>query len=332
MQKRFQERQLDLANRALELARRHPKDPVAIDALAWVVQHGRPPLVGQALDILGRDDIESDRLREALRWARYTVGSDTLAAERFLREVMARNPHRTMQGWACFYLAGKLESLAGLVRYLDGHPKERKRLEELYGAEVLDRLSAQGADTMSKESERLFERTVEQYAAFETPLPNTTLGDVARGRLFSMRNLAVGKTVPEIEGADVDGTRFKLSDYRSKVVLLTFSGNWCGPCQGMYPQERRLVERFQGKPFAMLSVDTDEDKATLRKSIEAKEITWRCWWDGGIDGPITKTWGIEGFPTIFLIDHRGVIRNKNSIAEDLDEAVERLVKEAEAKP
>ncbi len=38
--------------------------------------------------------------------------------------------------------------------------------------------------------------------------------------------IEVGKTAPEIEGEDLDGKRFKLSDYRGKVVLLDFWGNW----------------------------------------------------------------------------------------------------------
>ena len=36
----------------------------------------------------------------------------------------------------------------------------------------------------------------------------------------------VGKAAPEIDGEDVDGQRFKLSDYRGKVVLLNFWGHW----------------------------------------------------------------------------------------------------------
>jgi len=36
----------------------------------------------------------------------------------------------------------------------------------------------------------------------------------------------LGKEAPEIEGEDIDGKRFKLSDYRGKVVVLDFWGNW----------------------------------------------------------------------------------------------------------
>jgi len=41
-----------------------------------------------------------------------------------------------------------------------------------------------------------------------------------------IKNLAVGKVAPDIEGPDIDGENFKLSDYRGKVVLLDFWGDW----------------------------------------------------------------------------------------------------------
>ena len=38
--------------------------------------------------------------------------------------------------------------------------------------------------------------------------------------------LEVGNLAPEIEGEDVDGKKFKLTDYRGKVVLLDFWATW----------------------------------------------------------------------------------------------------------
>ncbi len=38
--------------------------------------------------------------------------------------------------------------------------------------------------------------------------------------------LEVGNSAPEIEGADIGGNNFKLSDYHGKVVMLDFWGNW----------------------------------------------------------------------------------------------------------
>jgi hypothetical protein len=95
----------------------------------------------------------------------------------------------------------------------------------------------------------------------------------------------------------------------------------------MYPQERKLVADLKDKPFALVSVDTDKDIATLRKAITTGEVTWRNWWDGGTDGPITTRWGVVSFPSIFVLDSGGVIRFKDLRGDDLDRAIGALLKE-----
>ena len=49
---------------------------------------------------------------------------------------------------------------------------------------------------------------------------------VAQAKKHSPEDLAIGKLAPEISGVDVDGRKFKLSDYRGKVVVLDFWGDW----------------------------------------------------------------------------------------------------------
>jgi hypothetical protein len=98
----------------------------------------------------------------------------------------------------------------------------------------------------------------------------------------------------------------------------------------MYPHERELVERLKDSPFALLSVNTDADRKTLRKSIESGEITWRCWWDGGIEGPITTRWSPENFPTVYVLDPGGVIRYQDVRDEELDNTVDMLIRESKA--
>ena len=38
--------------------------------------------------------------------------------------------------------------------------------------------------------------------------------------------LSIGKVAPEIEAEDIDGVKFKLSDYRGKGVVLAVWGEW----------------------------------------------------------------------------------------------------------
>jgi len=97
----------------------------------------------------------------------------------------------------------------------------------------------------------------------------------------------------------------------------------------MYPHERSLVKRLEGKPFALLGVNSDP-KDRLRSVMKKENITWRSWWDGGdTSGPIATRWNVHGWPTIYVLDHKGVIRYKNVREERMDQAVDALLKELE---
>jgi hypothetical protein len=87
---------------------------------------------------------------------------------------------------------------------------------------------------------------------------------------------------------------------------------------------------MKGKPFALVSVNTDPSVETLAKSISSGAITWRCWCDGGTTGPITTRWGISLFPAVFVLDKAGVIRFKDLRGDELDKAVDLLLAEAGA--
>ena len=95
----------------------------------------------------------------------------------------------------------------------------------------------------------------------------------------------------------------------------------------MYPHERSLVSRLADEPFALVGVNSDPAD-TYREAIEREEITWPSFWDGGsTSGPISTKWGVYGWPTIFILDHEGVIRGKNKREEALDEIVDELLAE-----
>jgi hypothetical protein len=101
----------------------------------------------------------------------------------------------------------------------------------------------------------------------------------------------------------------------------------------MVPHERSLVKRLEGKPFTLLGVNADESKEKMKKSEERNQITWRSWFDGrgadGSGGPIAKEWHIKAFPSIYVLDAKGVIRYKGVRGKDMDNAVDTLLKEME---
>ena len=94
----------------------------------------------------------------------------------------------------------------------------------------------------------------------------------------------------------------------------------------MYPHERSLVKRLNGKPFALLGVNSDRDREKIRETVKEKGLTWRSFWNGGsTSGPISTRWNVRGWPTIYVLDQDGVIRFKNVRGEAMDEAVDALL-------
>jgi hypothetical protein len=90
----------------------------------------------------------------------------------------------------------------------------RDRYEKAYEAKAKD------ADELYKKAVAYFAEGAKKYAS------NAAMAGQLRDGLYLLEKLSIGKTAPEIEGEDIDGKQFKLSDYRGKVVVLDFWGNW----------------------------------------------------------------------------------------------------------
>lgn len=219
------------ARRALDLARKNPNDPVAVDSLSWIITGGLGWLgagaeIETALDLLRKDYVTSDELQRVCAIA-FVYDTGSTKPEHLLRAVLDKNPHRDLRGQACF-------SLGGILRR---HAAEAKRWREIrntaeakvwdaeLNGEVMKRVKSGDPDKLLQEAEKFFERTISEYGDVKRP-NGRTLADGAKATLFEMRHLVLGKTAPEIEGEDIDGKRFKLSDYRGKIVVLDFWGNW----------------------------------------------------------------------------------------------------------
>ena len=329
----------------LELAEKYPNASASVDALVWIAATStngydafkeRGPRIKRAMDLLIRDHLGDPRVG---RLCLSLVAGAAPHRDAFLAKVYKESTDRRVKGRAGLALAEFLLKKSETVAELNGPSAadtlRRIREQAPHRMPYLEKIRNEDPKALVRQGERLLETTIADYGDLDydpslQPAGDKTLADVARTDLRRLHSLAVGQTAPEIDGTDALGKRFKLSDYRGKVVLLTFSGNWCGPCRAMYPAERAIVARLKGRPFALLSVNTDESRETLRKSVADGEITWRCWWESGTEGPICTAWMIQGFPEVFLLDHKGVIRQQDIRQQQaLDRAVDLLLQECE---
>jgi hypothetical protein len=215
----------------LELADKYPDEPWTLNALTdvitaeyWLDNYSSHPGWGKdsrqarAIAILLRDHVRSDKLGETCKRVQYGFRKE---CETFLRTVLEKTPHRDVQGQACLSLALFLNGRLNRLDLLKDQPVVNRRYEGLYGQDYLDTLRRQDRARAVAEVEAVLEQAAEKYGDVKLPYGGT-VGDNARIELFAIRHLAIGKEAPDIEGPDQDGVRFKLSDYRGKVVLLYF--------------------------------------------------------------------------------------------------------------
>jgi len=77
-----------------------------------------------------------------------------------------------------------------------------------------------------------------------------------------------------------------------------------------------------------VSVSADDDVAIVKEFLKETPMPWTHWYSGRT-GSIVKGWNVRYYPTIYVLDAKGVIRFRDVRDKELEEAVESLLKEAE---
>jgi hypothetical protein len=75
----------------------------------------------------------------------------------------------------------------------------------------------------------------------------------------------------------------------------------------------------------------DADLANLDKILTKNKITWRQHVMGTTDGALPNKWNVQGWPTIYILDEKGVIRFRDLRDDEMEEAVVKLLEEMKEK-
>ena len=78
----------------------------------------------------------------------------------------------------------------------------------------------------------------------------------------------------------------------------------------MIPHERALAERLKGKPFALVGVNGDSQKDQANHAVSDQKMTWQSFWNNGSEGGIPGTWNVHSWPTVYILDSKGIVRFK----------------------
>lgn len=202
----------------LEFAAKNPKHPRAFECYLFAAQSSsNPEQKKRALDQLLSEFVDDPRVSEVLVAIGYDMPSvDNLAS---LRQIHEKSKAVEVRGTALYFL-GKMQfdAKSSAEMYL-GDEQIRSQLD----AATLEFFEA-ARKFPEQEALDILKKVHSEFA--DVDLMGQKLGELSERLIFEIEHLSVGKTAPEIEGEDIDGQEFKLSDYRGKVVLLDFWGDW----------------------------------------------------------------------------------------------------------
>jgi cytochrome c biogenesis protein CcmG/thiol:disulfide interchange protein DsbE len=98
-------------------------------------------------------------------------------------------------------------------------------------------------------------------------------------------------------------------DGGGKLLFVNFWASWCGPCVMEAPDLQELHEKYGDvmDMYGINSTNYDKERAA-REFVEEFDLTFPMLMDR--EGTITKLYKVNTFPTSFLIDSNGVIRER----------------------
>lgn len=164
--------------------------------------------------------------------------------------------------------------------------------------------------------------------------PEVSAHFAAEQRLLSV----VGQPAPAIETTDVDGRRFRLADFKGKVVLITFWASWCPPCLAEFPQLNALAEKYEAQGLELLGVNLDahhegvKDVKTATPIVRHALVHHGVMWpnvlnDDGTDGDIARAYGVSTVPSNVLIGADGKVLGVSITAPELETVITKALPE-----
>jgi thiol-disulfide isomerase/thioredoxin len=333
----------------LDLAKINPASETAFEMFSWIVMTvpaRRGPIWTnrlQAVEQLAKYQATNSKVGPICGY----IGHNWLWYWRekpvvdLLQAVAKGNPDRANRGQAIFSLGSlnycKSENLAEFEQWgsVPFYAASIARFDTTDLTQWGDSKSA------ADEAERQLEDVIANYADCRDLRPRGNkeqplLKAEAEEELFQLLHLSLGKVAPEIVAESIEGKKFKLSDSRGKITVLSFWASWCGPCMQLVPVERALTERMKGKPFALIGINGDGVLADARRAVAHEKMTWPSFWNGidGPNGPISSAWNVSGWPTVYVIDADGIIRFKDEgygapTSNTLNGSVDELMKQLE---
>lgn len=219
-------------------------------------------------------------------------------------KVMNKSPHRQVKAAAAYQ-------------------RVKLAINVVQAGSVKDSIRQQAINDM-----RVFsEQAIKQYG--DVSLYRGTVKEVVEGKLFSLSALVPGSELPDVTARKLNQETDKLSHYRGKVVLIDFWSTWCGPCREAMPGIEALKMELAGTPFEVISISIDDEVDEVLGFQQSEQpMPWVNWHIGPNSDTLTQ-WDINSYPTYFLVDANGILRQRTTHLDDsMKEQIRMLVQQS----
>jgi peroxiredoxin len=115
-----------------------------------------------------------------------------------------------------------------------------------------------------------------------------------------------GANAPDFALKSMSGENLRLSEYRGRVVLLTFWASWCGKCRSQLEGLSSLYDRYSSAGLELLAVSLDTRRRQVEDAMEAANVNYPVLHDVG--GEVGQLYEVSSMPLVLLIDREGVVR------------------------
>jgi thiol-disulfide isomerase/thioredoxin len=274
-----------------------------LDCLIWIGVDGVPgPDFDGMIDFMQSHAAEVENTTQLMLFMSELIPLESDRLNPALGEIAKQHPNTSVRGAALYALAARTKMLAEREGSQEGCKSAMTLLQQVV-AEFPDVRTYRGQN--KKNAERLLRE-------LQSPV-------------------AIGKTAVETKGKSLDGSPFDLADHRGKVVVLSFSGHWCGPCVAMHSIEKQLLDTYTREELAIIEINSDnlDNLESVTQKIEKDGLHWQMVADGP-GGPLSKSWNVTAWPTFCVLDrtHRIRRRDVGYIGGKLTDWVDELISES----
>ncbi|MFA6545024.1 MAG: TlpA disulfide reductase family protein [Limisphaerales bacterium] len=143
----------------------------------------------------------------------------------------------------------------------------------------------------------------------------------------------LGKPFPPLKFTAIDGRQVDTDKLRGRVLLIDFWATWCPPCMAEIPNVKTVYERHNKQGFEIIGVSADESRADLERVVREKGMAWPQLFEGRSgETPNLRRYGVQHFPSMWLVDRQGVIRDVSGTVALNDKVVRLLAEPGPAAP